>query len=213
MAYVMHRRCMPIFEVVKWPIALGFFFFIIMFCLSISLESSNIICEGDIEDLTNGGNSLTYGLCFVLPIFIYCLSSIILSIPSLRSIRDELGAPSLRSLVDKARVYFSLLMFMLIPTLFFLVDFVVFDHFNDVLFCIMQAAIHTGGALACASMIFFPIHNKHRQLNYYFISQFFDTSTFSSININNTSTTTSSSIGGMITEPLKVDADECDYTF
>lgn len=199
---------MPLFEVVKWPITLAFVFFVIMLCLSIALDSSDAVCRGDLEDLTSGVNSNVYGLCFLLPIILYCLISIVLSIPSLRSIRDELGAPSLRSLVDKARAYFFLLMFMLIPSLVFLLVFMISDDFNNVLFCIMQTAIHTGGALACTSIIAFPIHNKHRQLNYYFISHFFDTSTFSSFNNANFTSRSSVSVGGggLVTEPLKQSA-------
>jgi hypothetical protein len=180
MSYVVHKRCMPTYDIVKIPIFAIFGLAGLSLLLSIALDSSEVICTGELSDPSKSNGAHVYGFCFMLPVLLCALSSVVLSTPSLRSIGDDLGAPSLRSLVDKARAYFALLLFVLLPSLVFFTVLKFTDHFNNVLFCIMQVAIHTGGALTCLSFVLFPFHNKRRQLNYYFVSQYFDSSTLSS---------------------------------
>ena len=123
MSYVIQKRRMPDPNFIYWPTTLTFVSAVIFLILSVSLDSSSVVCKGDlVKHSTRVASNAKYLFCFILPLLGYCFVSVVLSFPSIRSIREDLGAPSLRSLVDKARTYFVLLLLMMIPTLVFFIS-------------------------------------------------------------------------------------------
>jgi hypothetical protein len=85
---------------------------------------------------------------------------------------SEIAAPSLRSLIDKARVFLMVLVITYLPFLVFYI-YLETRGFNEILFCILSFTYSVAGGLACGTVFLLPIMNQKRQLGYSFVSQLF----------------------------------------
>jgi hypothetical protein len=187
MAFVMKNRIMPTYEMVQWSITSCFLYTLTSFILSVALDSSEIICTGKFEQKIKYLGYQPFLFFFILPLTIFSCCSVWFSIPHMTSIRDELGAPSLRTLVDKARLYFFLLLFMLLPVVLFLI-YLQFESFNNILFCLMNVALSIGGGLACSCSVIFYFINNDIKLSYSSLTLHLSSSTSQTLsNSNNNS--------------------------